>query len=159
MSHVPMTSPPPHLILLSFALILPSVAQGTTIKYCDRTVDYAVKVRDVGISPNPVEPGKPTTFDIYASSDQALPKGKVVIKVLYHGILLRTETHNICEAMSCPIASGEFTLSHTQNLPAFAPPGLYTLKITMEDDENNQQLTCISFNFRIGFGRFHLLDS
>lgn len=138
------------LRVLAFSLLLPLVC-ATHIKYCDNSEDYVVKVSDVKISPDPVVPGKPTTFDISASTGQNLSNGKVVIRVTFFGIQVHTETHDLCEEMSCPIAAGKFVLSHTQSLPVFTPPGLYTLRITMEDDLN-QQLTCISFNFRIGFG-------
>ncbi|KAI4340514.1 hypothetical protein MLD38_025342 [Melastoma candidum] len=112
--------PPPYHDRL---LLSDSSAQDVSVLYADGTVNYAVKVKDVRISPDPVVPRKPTTFDICASSGQALPKEKVAIKVLYHRILLRTETHDICEEMCWPIASGYFTLSHSQNLPALCAPG------------------------------------
>ncbi|XP_056169025.1 uncharacterized protein LOC115676694 isoform X1 [Syzygium oleosum] len=138
------------LRMLAFALLLPLVC-ATNIKYCENSGDYVVKVSDVQISPNPVVPGKPTTFDISASTGQNLSNGKVVIRVTYFGVQVHTETHDLCEEISCPIAAGKFVLSHTQSLPVFTPPGLYTLRITMEDDLN-RPLTCISFDFRIGFG-------
>ncbi|XP_056169026.1 uncharacterized protein LOC115676694 isoform X2 [Syzygium oleosum] len=55
------------LRMLAFALLLPLVC-ATNIKYCENSGDYVVKVSDVQISPNPVVPGKPTTFDISAST-------------------------------------------------------------------------------------------
>ncbi|PKI73339.1 hypothetical protein CRG98_006277 [Punica granatum] len=82
---------------------------------------------------------------------RALSGGKVVIHVIYFGIQVHTETHDICDEVSCPISMGDFVLSHTETLPVFTPPGTYTLRITMVD-ANKEQLTCISFNFKIGFG-------
>ncbi|KAK9185486.1 hypothetical protein WN943_025842 [Citrus x changshan-huyou] len=86
------------------------------------------------------------------SSDfgQAVYGGKVVINVAYFGVPVHQETRDVCEEVSCPIAAGDFVLSHTQTLPSFTPPGSYTLKMTMED-KNNEELTCFSFNFKIGF--------
>ncbi|KAI6669740.1 hypothetical protein NL676_004625 [Syzygium grande] len=125
------------LRMLAFALLLPLVC-ATNIKYCENSGDYVVKVSDVKISPNPVVPGKTTTFDFSASTGQNLSNGKVVIRVTYFGVQVHTETHDLCEEISCPIAAGKFVLSHTQSLPVFTPPGLYTLRITMEDDLNRQ---------------------
>ncbi|XP_031400683.1 putative phosphatidylglycerol/phosphatidylinositol transfer protein DDB_G0282179 [Punica granatum] len=138
------------LLLLALALLFP-LTQATTIKYCDNSGDYVVKVNDVRISPNPVIAGKPASFDISASAGRALSGGKVVIHVIYFGIQVHTETHDICDEVSCPISMGDFVLSHTETLPVFTPPGTYTLRITMVD-ANKEQLTCISFNFKIGFG-------
>lgn len=120
----------------------------------DRTEDYVVKVTDVGISPNPVVPGQPATFDIDASTGkfsnmelinccffpsisngfvymldlvvaQALSGGIVEIRVLYFGVPVHTETRDICESVSCPISEGNFVLTHNQTLPAFTPPVIY----------------------------------
>ncbi|GAB2274528.1 hypothetical protein Dimus_009296 [Dionaea muscipula] len=141
------------LIWVSFAF--PSI-QATAVKYCDKKGDYAVKVKGVEISPNPVVSGQPATFSIHASSGKAISGGKVAIDVSYFGVHVHTEIHEFCEETSCPISAGEFVLSHTQTLPGFTPPGFYTLRMKMED-ENKDQLSCISFNFNIGFGSL-LLD-
>uniref|UniRef100_A0A803PY06 MD-2-related lipid-recognition domain-containing protein n=1 Tax=Cannabis sativa TaxID=3483 RepID=A0A803PY06_CANSA len=88
----------------------------------DNKIDYAIKVHGVEISPDPVVIGKPVSFIISASTGQDIPGGKVVIKVSYFGLQVHTETHNLCEEISCPIAAGNFVLSHSQTLPGFAPP-------------------------------------
>ncbi|KAL8129971.1 hypothetical protein V2J09_019126 [Rumex salicifolius] len=129
-----------------------SSIEAKPIKYCDRKGDnYAVKVKGVEISPDPVAPGKAATFSISASTGKDLSSGNVVIDVSYFGVHVHTETHDLCEETSCPISSGDFVLSHSQTLPGFTPPGSYTLRMKVED-ENKNQLTCISFNFKIGFG-------
>lgn len=53
---------------------------------------------------------------------QAIPGGKVVIDVSYFGVHVHQEDHDLCEELSCPVAEGDFVLSHTQNLPGFTPP-------------------------------------
>ncbi|KAK4286291.1 hypothetical protein QN277_002867 [Acacia crassicarpa] len=140
------------LSLLSFILLLSSSQiLATNVHYCDKEVDYAVKVDGVKISPNPVVRGKLATFNISAATGEAVSGGKLIIDVSYFGVHVHTETHDLCEQASCPIAAGDFVLSHAQTLPSFAPPGSYALKMTMED-EKNEELTCITFNFKIGFG-------
>ncbi|XP_039002140.1 putative phosphatidylglycerol/phosphatidylinositol transfer protein DDB_G0278295, partial [Hibiscus syriacus] len=101
--------------------------------------------------PNPVAWGKPATFTISASTGQAISGGKAGIDVSYFGVHVHQETHPLCEETTCPISVGNFVLSHNQVLPGFTPPGSYTLKMTISGD-GIPQLTCISFDFKIGFG-------
>ncbi|KAF4371025.1 hypothetical protein G4B88_002954 [Cannabis sativa] len=135
------------VVLCPTLLLIFHPITATDVKHCDNKIDYAIKVHGVEISPDPVVIGKPVSFIISASTGQDIPGGKVVIKVSYFGLQVHTETHNLCEEISCPIAAGNFVLSHSQTLPGFAPPGSYTLKMTMEN--KNQLLTCIKFNFKI----------
>ncbi|KAK2982238.1 hypothetical protein RJ640_015829 [Escallonia rubra] len=138
------------LLLATACLVLPSI-QATKVKYCDGKGNYNVKVHGVHISPEPVTPGKPATFNISASTGQTVSGGKAALEVSYFGVRVHREDHNLCEETSCPISPGNFVLSHTQTLPAFTPPGSYTLRMKMED-ANKHQLTCFSFSFKIGFG-------
>lgn len=62
------------------------------------------------------------TFVASLFQGENLSSGKVVIRVTYFGVQVHTETHDICEEISCPIAAGKFVLSHTQSLPVFTPP-------------------------------------
>ncbi|KAL6276631.1 putative phosphatidylglycerol/phosphatidylinositol transfer protein [Prunus yedoensis var. nudiflora] len=138
------------LCFFTLYLLLP-FTQSTDVKYCGQTDEYAVKVQGVEILPDPVVRGKPATFNISASTGQAISSGKVVIEVYYFGVRVHTETHDLCEKLSCPVSAGNFVLSHTQTLPGITPPGSYNLKMTIKDD-HNQKLSCISFNFKIVFG-------
>uniref|UniRef100_A0A2P2JV73 Putative phosphatidylglycerol/phosphatidylinositol transfer protein DDB_G0282179 isoform X2 n=1 Tax=Rhizophora mucronata TaxID=61149 RepID=A0A2P2JV73_RHIMU len=139
-----------HLLFIATCLLLPSVL-STDVKYCDKEANYAVKVYGVDISPNPVVTGEPATFNISGSTGQTLSGGKVVIDVSYFSIHVHRETHDLCDEICCPVAVGSFVLSHTQRLPGYTPPGSYTLKMTMKDNDN-EELTCIRFKFNIGFG-------
>lgn len=47
--------------------------------------------------------------------------GKVVIEVSFLRVPVHTEKHDLSEEISCPIAVGNFVLSHTQTLPVFTP--------------------------------------
>ncbi|KAB2606397.1 phosphatidylglycerol/phosphatidylinositol transfer protein [Pyrus ussuriensis x Pyrus communis] len=98
------------------------------------------------ILPGLVVRGKRATFSTSATT--AIFSGKVVIKVYYFGVRVHTETRDFCEKLSCPVSACNFLLSHTQTLPGITLPGSYNLKMTIED-EQNQKLSCISFNFKI----------
>ncbi|XP_054793507.1 uncharacterized protein LOC129299093 [Prosopis cineraria] len=145
---------PSHLklsVLSCILLLSSSQIHATRVKYCEKQGDYAVKVIGVEISPDPVIRGKPATFEISAATGEPISGGKVIIEVSYFGVHVHTETHDLCEEASCPVTAGNFVLAHTQTLPSFTPPGSYVLKMTMED-EKDEQLTCINFNFTIDFG-------
>ncbi|KAG5145801.1 hypothetical protein JHK84_031344 [Glycine max] len=129
--------------------------------FVDKKADYAVKVSGVEISPNPVVSGQAATFKISATSDflsilhagKAIYGGEVVIGVSYVGVPVHTERIDLCEEVTCPVANGNFLISHTQTLPAITPPGPYSLKMTLKDDRE-EVLTCVKFNFKIVFGSF-----
>ncbi|CAM8925320.1 unnamed protein product [Rhodiola kirilowii] len=139
-------------VLLSLCLIVSSVHGKTTkVTYCDKKGNYDVKVGGVEITPNPVAKGKPATFSISATAGEKITGGKAIIDVSYYGLHVHSETHDLCAEVSCPISSGDFLLTHSQVLPEYTPPGSYTLKMKMID-ENHLLLTCFVFQFRIGFG-------
>ncbi|RDX81235.1 putative phosphatidylglycerol/phosphatidylinositol transfer protein, partial [Mucuna pruriens] len=141
-----------HLLCL-FILILSSVhAHATTFRYC-ADVNYAVKVSGIEITPDPVVRSRPVTFKISAATGEGIYEGKWVIAVAYFGLVVHEEIHDFCEEISCPVATGSFVVAHTQKLPAFAPPGTYTVEMTLKN-EKNEPLTCITFKFKIGFGFF-----
>ncbi|KAJ9184591.1 hypothetical protein P3X46_004303 [Hevea brasiliensis] len=137
------------IFLISLSLIVP-LTQATDVKYCNGKTDYDVKVKAVEISPNPVERGKPATFSIFATAGEAISGGKLVIEVAYFGWHIHSETHDLCEETTCPVSDGEFVVSHSQVLPGYTPPGSYSLKMKMYDGKNHE-LTCIGFDFSIGF--------
>ncbi|XP_041028126.1 putative phosphatidylglycerol/phosphatidylinositol transfer protein DDB_G0282179 [Juglans microcarpa x Juglans regia] len=137
-------------LLLSLCLVVP-LTLATDVKYCDKNADYAVKVTGVEIIPYPVARGKPATFSISASSGKAISGGTMVIDVSYYGWHIHSETHDLCGETSCPVSTGNFVVSHSQELPGFTPPGSYSLKMKMYDADKNE-LTCIGFDFEIGFG-------
>ncbi|KAG2640030.1 hypothetical protein PVAP13_2KG065100 [Panicum virgatum] len=95
-------------------LLLPAASVATDVDYCSRGKKYPVKVSGVQIVPDPVQPGKPATFKISASTDKIIQKGKL------------------------------------QTLPSFTPPGSYTITMKIVGDDN-EELSCISFGFSIGF--------
>ncbi|KAF3625612.1 hypothetical protein FXO37_30776 [Capsicum annuum] len=88
-------------------------------------------------------------FASACSSCKNLTGGKLVIDVNYLFFHVHHEAIDLCNETSCP-ASGDFVISHSQALPGFTPPGSYTLTMKMMD-EKNEQLSCISFSFSIGF--------
>ncbi|TKY67007.1 Phosphatidylglycerol/phosphatidylinositol transfer protein [Spatholobus suberectus] len=144
-----------YLLLFLSILFLSSFHVQAKVKfnYCDKKTPYPVKVSGIEISPDPVVSGDPATFKILATSGQTIYGGEVVIGVSYLGVPVHTERIDLCKEVSCPVYDGNFLISHTQTLPAFTPPGLYSLKMTLKNSED-EVLTCIKFNFKIGRGSF-----
>ncbi|CAN6716847.1 hypothetical protein ACFX13_008837 [Malus domestica] len=139
----------PLIILISLCLDAPRV-QAKDVNYCDKKVDYDVKVSAVDINPYPVARGKPASFSISATAGASISGGKLVIEVSYFGWHIHSETHDLCAETSCPVSTGDFVIAHSQDLPGYTPPGSYSLKMRLFDG-NNHELTCIAFDFDIGF--------
>ncbi|CAI9097569.1 OLC1v1034031C1 [Oldenlandia corymbosa var. corymbosa] len=136
------------LLVLICLLVPSSSARSTSVKYCSKK-DYPVKVSSVDINPYPVQRGKEAKFSISASTDQPISGGKLLIDVSYFGLHIHNENHDLCDETTCPVVKGDFVIAHSQVLPGYTPPGSYTLRMTLSDGKN--QLTCINFDFSIGF--------
>ncbi|CAN1133885.1 Putative phosphatidylglycerol/phosphatidylinositol transfer protein DDB_G0282179 [Linum perenne] len=136
---------------LSLCLLAPLI-QAADFRYCDKKGGHGdVKVNGVEITPNPITRGKPANFTIKATADKGFSGGKLVIDVSYFIFHVYSETKNLCEETSCPVSTGDFVVSHSEILPGVTPPGSYTIQMKMRDAKN-KELTCIAFDFSIGFG-------
>ncbi|KAG6433859.1 hypothetical protein SASPL_105478 [Salvia splendens] len=137
--------------LVALCLLVPLIsAKATDVKYCDKKANYIVKVNGLDIDPYPISRGSNTTFAISATTGQPITGGKLVIDVSYFWFHVHSEDRDLCKDTSCPINVGDFLVSHSQELPGITPPGSYTLTMKMVDGNNNQ-LTCITVDFSIGF--------
>ncbi|KAL3623469.1 hypothetical protein CASFOL_029524 [Castilleja foliolosa] len=138
-------------LLVTLCLLVPSASpKSIDVHSCDKNADYAVNVSGVDITPFPVSRAKNTNFTVFASTGKSISGGKIKIDVSYFGFHVHNENHDLCGDLLCPVSVGDFVLSHSLELPIFIPPGSYTLRMTM-DDENKKQLTCFTFNFSVGF--------
>ncbi|KAL1196928.1 MD-2-related lipid-recognition protein ROSY1 [Cardamine amara subsp. amara] len=136
-------------LAVSLLLLFSTISQAIDVHYCEENAEYEVKVKEVNISPNPMAPGEPATFTISANTGRVISFGKMVIEVSYFGWHVHSETHDLCNETTCPIKTGDFLVSHSQQLPVYTPPGSYLLKMKMID-EQKKELTCIKFSFDIG---------
>ncbi|XP_041997364.1 putative phosphatidylglycerol/phosphatidylinositol transfer protein DDB_G0282179 [Salvia splendens] len=137
--------------LVALCLLVPLIsAKAADVKYCDKKANYIVKVNGLDIDPYPISRGSNTTFAISATTGQPITGGKLVIDVSYFWFHVHSEDRDLCKDTSCPIDVGDFLVSHSQELPGITPPGSYTLTMKMVDGNNNQ-LTCITVDFSIGF--------
>ncbi|KAK9755821.1 hypothetical protein RND81_01G053400 [Saponaria officinalis] len=114
----------------------------------DKKGKYAVKVKGVEMNPDPVVSGEEAKFKISATSGKSITGGEVTITVYFHGIFVHSEKIDLCQETPCPIAPGDFVLSHVQTLPGITPAGPYSLKMSISGNDN-ELLTCIRFPFKI----------
>ncbi|XP_051131848.1 uncharacterized protein LOC127251934 [Andrographis paniculata] len=137
------------LVFVLCLLVPLTSADSKDVRYCDKKANYAVKINDLQIDPYPISRGVNTTFQMAASTAEPISSGKLVIEVSYFGFHIYTEEHDLCKETSCPVSIGDFLVSHAQALPGLTPPGSYSLKMKMMNGK--KQLTCITFDFSIGF--------
>ncbi|KAJ9554854.1 hypothetical protein OSB04_009468 [Centaurea solstitialis] len=135
------------VLLCSISLI---TIDAIDVKYCKKNKDYPVKVSGVEITPYPIERGKDTTFTLSAFADTPIIGGDLEIDVSYYFFDVYEETSDLCTKTKCPVAVGDFAISHSQSLPSVTPPGSYTLKMKLKDAAENE-LTCVTFDFSIGW--------
>nr|GLL24660.1 putative phosphatidylglycerol/ phosphatidylinositol transfer protein DDB_G0278295 isoform X2 [Ipomoea trifida] len=139
------------VLVLSLCAIFPlSLATSNDFQYCNKKKNYDVNVTGVDITPYPIQRSVDTTFTISASTDKSISSGKLRVEVKYFFFSVYSEDHDLCSETSCPIPAGDFAIAHTQALPGITPPGSYTLTMKVKDDKNNE-LSCINFDFSIGF--------
>ncbi|ONK64400.1 uncharacterized protein A4U43_C07F25460 [Asparagus officinalis] len=139
------------VLVVSICLLSSSLVRGIDFEYCNKRANYPVNINGVEIHPDPIQGGQPAQFKISASAGDAISEGKVVIDVNYYFFHVHSETKNLCEETNCPVATGDFVMSHEQTLPSFTPPGSYTLTMKVYGEDGKEELTCISFGFSIGF--------
>ncbi|KAL4591868.1 hypothetical protein LXL04_004842 [Taraxacum kok-saghyz] len=138
------------VVLLCSAFLIAPFADAIDVKYCNKKNSYDVKVSGVEITPSPITRDVDTTFTISATTDTPIPGGSLQIDVSYYFFGVYSETSDLCTKTSCPVDAGEFEISHTQSLPSVTPPGSYTLTMKLKD-ANKKELTCITFDFSIGW--------
>lgn len=136
------------VVVANCSLIPLTNAAAAKPVYCDLDKNLPVKVQSMDIDPNPVVRGKPATFTISATSNRTIAGGKISIDVLFYGLIVYTESHDLCTQTTCPIKQGSFVLTNSQSLPGFTPAGDYRLRLKMKDAVD-KVLTCVYFNFKI----------
>ncbi|KAL0857734.1 hypothetical protein Bca101_062888 [Brassica carinata] len=132
-------------LAISFFLFVSTIVRATDVKYCDGKEEYEVKVQRIDISSYPIVRGEPATFSISVNTDNVISRGKLVI-----------ESHDLCDEIKCPVAIGDFLVTHSQMLAGYIPHGSYSLK--MKVDGHKKELTCIKFSYNIGFGSSLAVD-
>lgn len=139
------------VVVVNCSLIPLTNAAAAKPVYCDLDKNFPVKVQSMDIDPNPVVRGKPATFTISAISNRAITGGKVGIDVLFYGLIVYTESHDLCTETTCPVKQGSFVLKNSQSLPGFTLAGDYRLRMKIKDADD-KVLTCVYFNFKIVHG-------
>lgn len=123
----------------------------------------AISIKDVAVSPDPIQAGLETIFILDASQRQDVEvyAGTLEASVKYLGVRVFKKTGDLCEALSCPLLPGDSSLALKQTMPGFLPPGkmVLTLQATRND---SLPLFCVDIELngkKVGNGRgiFNLL--
>ncbi|CAH8356725.1 unnamed protein product [Eruca vesicaria subsp. sativa] len=108
-------------LAISCFLFVSTIVKATDVKYCDDNEEYEVKVQGVHILPYPIVRDEPVTFSISANTENVISRGKLLIEVSYFGWHIHSETHDLCDETKCPVAIGDFLVTHSQVLPGYTP--------------------------------------
>jgi hypothetical protein len=102
----------------------------------------------VTLQPDPAQPGSPIVFQIDATIGTEVKTGFIEIDVSYQGLMVYTETKQLCDIMPCPVKPGPFQIKSSESLPPIVPPGPYELKV-IANTTNTDQLMCLLIDFNI----------
>mmetsp|Transcript_9185 Transcript_9185/g.24089 ORF Transcript_9185/g.24089 Transcript_9185/m.24089 type:complete len:171 (-) Transcript_9185:105-617(-) len=127
---------------------------GKTRKYGDSWSDCGqgateLSLRNVTMSPFPVQVGKDFTLTLDTVNDNAvITGGAFKTEVYLVGVPVYSETDDLCSKHECPLAMGNVTLGITTFLPNTTPPGWYSLTIRGTDQDGLPTL-CADIKFTI----------
>lgn len=74
-------------------------------------------------------------YNYLINTGESITDGKMRVDVRYFGFPVYSQDHDLCEETSCPVTSGNFVVSHTEELPGFTPPvsDLYAFYIYFDE--------------------------
>nr|QOL01253.1 putative extracellular protein TR9_058 [Trebouxia lynnae] len=109
-------------------------------------------VSHVSLTPDPPQAGDTIKFSIDAESKIDVAEGSVAIAVAFRGLPVYSETKDLCERTTCPVAKGPLNLSYDEYLPPIVPPGPYVVTISVTSGDATEvadQLLCLEVDFDI----------
>lgn len=112
---------------------------------CGRN-NSVIRVSDVVVSPQPVEPGKVISINVSMHQSRSIEGGKLTAAVRYVGVPVYKQSGDLCDALSCPSPAGDGLLMIQQFMPRFIPRfGSLVLRLSAESLEGDP-LLCIDIN-------------
>jgi len=117
---------------------------------CGTAADH-FQVQAVAFSPDPAIRGQNVTTRATGYQDETVTGGTWETKVYYGFLPVDSFSGPVCALIptcKCPCPSGTYTTVQSLPVIAIAPPGLYNGKYQAWD-QNNQQLTCIAYEFNV----------
>lgn len=140
------------LPFLPFVSLLPltrPVPGDSPVELCDISTKHSLKLYSVDITPNPPERGANLTITASGLLYEDITDGAYVDVVVNYGyIKLLTQTYDLCEElpnvdMTCPIVSGDYTLTKEVEIPGEVPPGKYTV-FARAYNKDDTMITCLT---------------
>lgn len=137
--------------LALLAAFAPAVdAKAATWKSCG---DGSIKIEDVKLVPDPVVAGSDAAFDVAATvaAGAAIPDGSISVDIKYGGAEIAHETVKLCDTTTCPTpATGAISIKYSKTIPAFIPPGAYTIEFHATGGAGAEVLFCFAVDFSVG---------
>eukprot|EP01120_Amphizonella_sp_Union-15-10_P006781 TRINITY_DN222_c0_g1_i1.p1 TRINITY_DN222_c0_g1~~TRINITY_DN222_c0_g1_i1.p1 ORF type:complete len:163 (+),score=37.97 TRINITY_DN222_c0_g1_i1:72-491(+) len=104
------------------------------------------------LTPDPPKVGENVTVNATAISSEVVTAGQLVFNAQANvggtWVNLPVITLDICEQLTCPIASGPVLLGVTFEIPAITPRTEYKGELTATD-QNGAQLFCLGFDYHL----------
>jgi len=121
--------------------------------YCGTSKDHFT-IGTVSIVPDPPQIGQNLSVVVSGTLDETVSDGSIFINLDFGPIVLLNNTYDLCKMLgtlgiSCPLEQGAVKLGVKELIPKQAPPGAYTGKVILSD-QNGQELTCIGLAFSLG---------
>mmetsp|Transcript_1241 Transcript_1241/g.2885 ORF Transcript_1241/g.2885 Transcript_1241/m.2885 type:complete len:234 (-) Transcript_1241:228-929(-) len=117
--------------------------------------DGSITITDVKLLPDPVQPGADAAFDVSATVAAAMAPvtgGNIAVDIKYNGMEIGTENVAVCATTACPTpgaAGTPISIKYTKTIPAFIPPGKYTISFKAADT-TGAALFCVAVDFSVG---------
>ncbi|EPQ28113.1 uncharacterized protein PFL1_04440 [Pseudozyma flocculosa PF-1] len=115
-----------------------------------------VDVQSIEVSPDPPKPGQNLTVRAKGTISEEVSDGTFADVVVKLGLIkLLTRRFDVCQEarankaeLQCPLAPGEYELTHTVALPREIPPAKFNVHITgANQDESDLLCLDLSINF------------
>ncbi|KAL6770233.1 hypothetical protein ACKKBG_A34140 [Auxenochlorella protothecoides x Auxenochlorella symbiontica] len=101
------------------------------------------------VEPSPVQAGKEAAFMIEYESGMEVSAGILDVTVKYLGIHVYHKSGDLCSAVQCPLPAGSGSFVLKEKMPAIAPPGHYSMLVSVREPETDRQLLCVEMDFSL----------
>ena len=143
------------LIGLLVVLLISNIeGQSLTWNICKRYPKQTLTIKSLSVNPNPPQAGN--NFQVTINGDLSEEMTSVStgqVSVSYGGTPMYSGSFDPCQFLAsgsnnkCPLAKGPQTLSVIQQITPMAPSGGPYQGTIVINDQNNNVVACIDFNF------------
>lgn len=130
---------------------------GFRWQLCDAggsTTNQPFNISNVQLAPNPAVHGQNLTTSLLGVSDRSLPDATLSVTVYFFGLPVKTTTGHLCDpeataASACPIKAGFLSITSIAEIPKYAPPGKYSMRLKAAEIDSKAALMCLDVWFKV----------